>query len=495
MTRMGAQTPRYSHIPPSISNEADAFIDLADSAGLHLDPWQQNVLRAALGVGDDGKWAALRVGLVVGRQNGKGALLEALELGWLFLTDEELILHTAQDFNTCLEAFLRMEEILETNEFLRRHVDLVRSKGKTSVAHRGAGRQGFHLKNGHRLLYKTRTVSAGRGFSCDKLVVDEAMFLGREFSSAVIPTLSARTDVTARGPQIWYTGSAGFEHSTSLGDLRNIALAGGSNEMAWMEWSVPDDSDPADPDHWYTANPALGIRLTEKFVRMEQQGALGPEEFRRERLGIGTWPVDGQAWEVIPKDAWDALEDRGSMRNRDMPVAFAVDTTPDRGMTSVAVVGKRGDDLYHVEIMWMQPGTGWVLEWLLQRIERWRPCTVVIDPSSAAGSLIGDLVAESVEFQQRTGIDLDELVLRVTATDLAQACGQFYEMCVETKMVRHIGQRELANALSGAQKKPSGDAWRFERKGEINISPLMAAVLALRGHQVHGADGAGFNVW
>jgi hypothetical protein len=42
------------------------------------------VLERALGVREDGKWAAFEVGLDVSRQNGKGGILEARELAGLF---------------------------------------------------------------------------------------------------------------------------------------------------------------------------------------------------------------------------------------------------------------------------------------------------------------------------------------------------------------------------------------------------------------------------
>jgi hypothetical protein len=53
----------------------------------------------------DGKWAAFEVGLNVARQNGKGSILEARELAGLFLLGERLIIHSAHEFATSLEAF------------------------------------------------------------------------------------------------------------------------------------------------------------------------------------------------------------------------------------------------------------------------------------------------------------------------------------------------------------------------------------------------------
>ena len=63
-----------------------------------------------------GKWAAFEVGLIVARQNGKGTVLEALELAALFLfPDVRLILHSAHEFKTAQEAFLRVRALIEDN--------------------------------------------------------------------------------------------------------------------------------------------------------------------------------------------------------------------------------------------------------------------------------------------------------------------------------------------------------------------------------------------
>ncbi len=95
---LGSQTPSIESVPPFSSSAAEEAIELAATAGLTLDPWQQHVLRGALGERADGKWAAFEVGLVVSRQNGKGSILEARELAGLFLFGEQLILHSAHEF-------------------------------------------------------------------------------------------------------------------------------------------------------------------------------------------------------------------------------------------------------------------------------------------------------------------------------------------------------------------------------------------------------------
>lgn len=63
-----------------------------------LDEWQRFALDCMLGERADGKWAAFETALIVPRQNGKGSVLEARELAGLFLFGEQLILHSAHEF-------------------------------------------------------------------------------------------------------------------------------------------------------------------------------------------------------------------------------------------------------------------------------------------------------------------------------------------------------------------------------------------------------------
>src|SRR5499427_4923258 len=99
--------PRLLVAPDYRSSAGQEAIELAQLAGLYLDPWEALVLEHALGEGDDGRWAAAEVGLCVPRQNGKNAVLEARELAGLFLLDEHLTIHSAQHFKTAKEHFLR----------------------------------------------------------------------------------------------------------------------------------------------------------------------------------------------------------------------------------------------------------------------------------------------------------------------------------------------------------------------------------------------------
>lgn len=291
---LGSQEPRLCSLPPfDVDDSGRNAVALAAVAGLELDPWQRLVLEAGLRRRGS-KWAAFEVCLIVARQNGKGAVLEALELAALFLfPDVRLILHSAHEFKTAAEAFLRVRALIEDNPDFDSRVSRIRT---------AAGAEAVELKDGKRLRFVARSSGSGRGFSSDLVILDEAYKLGDQEMAALLPTLSARPD-----PQVWYTSTAGGPDSIQLGRVRGRGAAGGDASLAFLEWSADEDAyDAADPADWAKANPGLGIRISHEYVEREM-AALGPEAFARERLSIGDYPVaEAGQWETITADAWSA---------------------------------------------------------------------------------------------------------------------------------------------------------------------------------------------
>jgi hypothetical protein len=87
--------PRIRHVPDASETLGDEALDIAERAGLIADEHQREVILASCGVTDDGKWAALEVGINEPRQNGKNAILEIRELAGLFAWGDRLIVHSA----------------------------------------------------------------------------------------------------------------------------------------------------------------------------------------------------------------------------------------------------------------------------------------------------------------------------------------------------------------------------------------------------------------
>lgn len=442
----GCQTPRVSSWPDYTTTVGDDAIEVASLAGLNLDPWQQLVLRHGLGQQPSGRWAAFEAALIVARQNGKGGVIEALELAWLFLLGERLVIHTAHEFKTAQEAFLRILQLVQSNPEFDSKVKRVRTSH---------GEEGIELKTGQRLRFMARSGGAGRGFTGDKIIYDEAMFLPTKVLGASMPTLRARPN-----PQIWYFGSAGFDESEHLRRLRDRGTRGGDPSLAFFEWSAHPDRSLDDTEGWAEANPALGIRIDVESM-FRERATLDEREFARELLGI--WD-DGRHDYIIDPATWGQWADKHSQA-RD-PVAFAIDTTPDRRRSAIGLAGIRSDSRHHLEVVEHRDGTGWVVERVLELVRKWEPCAVAIDPTSPAASLTKELRSAGVE------------VTESSARDMAKACGGFYDDAIEGRL-RHMDDPRLTSALSGASKRPIGDAWGWNRKSaSSDISPLVAVTLA-----------------
>jgi hypothetical protein len=196
------------------------------------------------------------------------------------------------------------------------------------------------------------------------------------------------------------------------------------------------------------------------------------DEYRRAYMN--QWPSETpEEWLVVPKPAWQAVQDpRSELAGR---VAFAVDVNPDRTWAAIASAGRRADDLLHVEVVQHDRGTGWVVPRLAELADRWKPCALVIAPSGPANSLIPEAEAAGLE------------ILRPSVADIAGACGAFYDATGanpdQPATLRHLGQLELTAALAGAARRDLGDRWLWARKGlAVDISPLVAVTLALWGH-------------
>jgi hypothetical protein len=466
---VGHQEPRILSTPPKLSSSGSEAVELAALAGLELDPWQQLVLDHALGERSDGRWSSFEVGLIVSRQNGKGSILEARELAGLFLFNERLILHSAHEFKTAQEAFLRIRDLIDGRPEFRRRIKRVTNN---------TFEVGIELTTGQRLRFVARSGGSGRGFSGDLIVLDEAYNLPETVIDALMPTLSARPN-----PQIWYTSSApdkDIAPCIPLARMRRRALAGGADALTYLEWSAEvcsdtcgagcaEHDDPAVPATWAKANPALGIRITAEHVGREHE-SMGRTGFARERLGVGNYPSEsGDLWSVIPEPVWRDLADAESQAGD--PVAFAIDATPGGTHTAIGMAGLREDGLGHGELIDHRRGTGWVVERAVELKERWAPLPFVVDPRGPAGFLIPDLEAAGVEVTKTSAGDVG------AATDgLIAACGAAEG---DESTVRFRPHPALDAAVAGADTKPLGDGRKWDRRSpSTDISPLVAVTLA-----------------
>ncbi|WP_189059599.1 terminase [Longimycelium tulufanense] len=467
----GARHPRVELGPPAVHTYGPEAAELLRRAGQPPDFWQERALDRLLGVREDGKWACFEYGEMVSRQNGKGCILEGRALAGLLLLGEQLIMWSAHEYKTAMESFRRVltllrrlgtpitDNLIDVGGIL---LKVINTNGEESVE---------RLDTGQRLKFIARSKSSGRGFSGDLNLIDETFAYTGVQHAALMPTMNARPN-----PQIIYTSTPPLDNDSGdvLYSLRARGEAGGDDSLGWRDWGIAGDLDNLtdidldDRSLWAASNPALGIRITEETI-LRLRRSMGDVEFAREILGI--WPKPRVGGGAIDTELWTALADPRS-RLVD-PIAFAVDTTPERAFTSIAAAGRREDGLLHVEIVDHRAGTGWAIDRVVELRDRWHPCAVVIDAGGPAGSLIAPIEAKGVD------------VTLTTARDVAQACGQIYDAITDRNgtTLRHLDQPVLNAAIAGAQRRPLGDAWAWARRGlSVDISPLVAVTLAAWGH-------------
>lgn len=464
----GNQVPTFQWVPPYESTLGSECIELAAAAGLILDPWQRLFVDTCLALDPFGRWLCFEVGLVVSRQNGKDSAIEALELGWLFLFGERLIIHSAHLFDTSKEHFLRIKSLIDNSDDLRRRVAHVRN---------GKGDESIELIGGQRLKFMTRKGGSGRGFTADKVVMNEAMYLDAMMMAAMLPTMATRANA-----QILYTGSAGMRHSTQLALVRRRGYAQDDPAMAYLEWAIDarevheGGDDRSLPATWARVNPGVPKRINEEYIRKEMAALGGPNstEFGTERLGIGDWPPDDDAWEVMSRDDWVACEDVASQIPDAATVCLAIDADAGRKVGTIGVCGLREDGRRHVEVVARHRGTSWMVDTVKQMVQltaRWKPCAVVVLKTSAAAMLIDELVRAKV------------VVESPADAEYGQACGALVQSFVDADTARHLGQPSLSQAMAGARKRENVEGgWRWSRQASSNdVGPLVVATLAMWG--------------
>lgn len=439
--------PRVCTHPDYSTSAGREAVDLAASVGLHLYPWQQYALRIGLGE-SAGKWAAFEVAVVVPRQNGKTKILEARELAGLFLFDEQMIMHSAHQFKTALEAFRSIEAIATGTDWMRKKVK------KITYSH---GDEGIELTTGQRLRFIARSRTSARGFSGDCLVLDESQELTADDLGALIPTLATRPD-----PQIWYAGTAGKERATELRAIRDRGRAG-SPGLAYIEYSATDDADPLDESSWAAANPSLGLSITADFIRREQ-AALSEETFAIERLGI--WPDRATSTLLSPAD-WAEC---GSEELIAHTPAIGLDAAPNLVKSSIWVCGTGSDGIPTVEHADYRPGSAWLIDRAIEVAKR-HDAPIALDPRGPLGPLFPRLEIATAD----AGVDL----IALDGSDTVRAFGALIA-AVSARTLHHRNDPELAAAVAGIRVRQSGDSVRWSRtRSDADISPLIATATAL----------------
>jgi hypothetical protein len=432
-------------------------------------PWQRYVADVALEVNPDtGRLVYREVVLTVPRQSGKTTLLLSMMVQRaLGFGTKQRILYTAQ---TRGAARLKWEE---------EHVATLReSKFKNDFRVKlQLGHEAIKWRNGSRHGVIPSTSTAGHGETLDLGVIDEAFAqVDNRLEQAFKPAM-----ITRPMPQQWVVSTAGTEKSVFLKSKvdagRARCEAGVNTGVAYFEWSAPEDADPEDEEVWWECMPALGYTIDIQAIRDDKE-SMDLADFRRAYLN--QWPDATQdKWRVIKEQMWNDCLDSDSVLTGE--VAFGLDCTPEKSYGAIGAWGKNQGGLETLEITDHSPGTGWMLDRALVLAVKWNPKCFVIDGKGPLGSLVPGLRKGLARLYKEGELEREIPVLTPNITEICQWCGWFYDAVRYSRMV-HLGDKAMAYALAGADKRVIGDSWAWSRRTtDEDISPLYAATLGALG--------------
>lgn len=158
----------------------DDATELIALAGIALNSAQQKLLQDSLRETENGHWVTCEIKIP------DQTVILARELIGLFLLNE-IILHTAFLHTVTAKAFRRTTEAVKAPIFQKRIKRITHAYGAESI----------ELYCGARILFRTR--GAGRGFSCDCLIIEDAHRFSETDIGMLLPAMASRPN-----PQVWY---------------------------------------------------------------------------------------------------------------------------------------------------------------------------------------------------------------------------------------------------------------------------------------------------
>lgn len=475
--------PRVANYPAYVTSAGSEIIDLMYQLGRPLDPWQAWIIERGLGQRHDEygdlENAADKCGCWVSRQNGKGDIIMALEVGWLWLFGIPLVVHSAHQYRTAKEGFLRLKLLYEENEDALGH----------SLAHiwSGAGQHGVELTKkygGARLSFLARAGSAGLGFSAPRLILDEAQALDADLMQTILPILSAQHD-----PQVWYFGTPPRKDNAWIYKIKEAGEACKPG-YAWFDYGI-DYIDPAtsefvsvvtSPETWKKTNPSMGVRRPNKTglkIRAAQGelDTLGTTmEFAQERTGMWLPKARTMGDNSIDPAVWRQRISQKPEVPGDLTIAFHVNAR--RSHATIMWAG-RINGLWRIGIADHKPGTKWLLPRLAELKLNYNPVAFTVDARSEA--TIEELKGIEIKLPDDPEKPKRGDLILPTMGDVATAFGMLVDAANNGEMEHH-NEPPLNSAVS-VPPRPLGGGSTFDHKQNIEVGPSTGGALAMWAHR------------
>lgn len=410
------------------------------------------------------------VGAMVGRQSGKSAwsatrivaqcllpnFFEVAESVGLEAIQPQHVVYTAQSRTNAVQRWLEHIGIMESSAAIADEIENIRY---------ATGREVVEFRNGSTYRPVTPNRTGSRGLTLDLVIVDEALAHPLWLLGALRPTMAQRDSARGCiGAQFVVISNAGDDDSELLNRMQELGIESLNDpdaKRAWFEYSADPEADPFAETTWLATCPTLnqpnGIDVD--FLRMEAQ-TMREDMFIREYLCRRSVATHKQ---IIPNDLWMECN-RGDVMVPMDRIVLGLDVRMDRLGASLMACGPV-DHYLPIECVDIRGGLDWVLERTIEVCRRWS-APLAIDVAGPAANLIPSLESAGV------------VIVPMATREVTAAAATFYDATF-AKRITHMNDYRLNDAVAGASRRAVGDRWAFDRKGHWDISPLVAASLAV----------------
>lgn len=472
--------PRVANYPKYMTTAGGEVIDLMARLGRPLDPWQAWIIERGLGQNRDPEtgdlmMAADTCGCWVPRQNGKGDIIMALEMGWLFLFGVPLIGHSAHLYATAAEGFVRIRQLVEDNTALLGSA--IKNVWSTN------GKQGIELtpKYGRaRLLFAAREGGQGLGFSFPKMIMDEAQQLNADLMQTLLPTQSAMWD-----PQVWFFGTPPRNDSAWIYEIKESGERCDPN-VAWFDYGI-EYIDPMLPEFKQVVgaeetnrrtNPSMGVRRPNR-TGVRQKAADGEKSklglslrFAMERNGMWLPKARTAGDHSIDPQVWSQRVAAKPEVPGDLVIAFHVNAR--RSHATIMWSGKIGG-YWRIGIANHQPGTDWLIPRLLQLKAQYAPIAFTVDAKGE--QILADLKDAGIDLPKDPDRPKRGDLILPTMGDVAGAFGMLVDAANNGTMLHH-NEVPLNSAVS-VPPRPLAGGSTFDHKRGTEVGPAAAGALGM----------------
>lgn len=472
--------PRVANYPKYLTSAGSEVIDLMYQLGRPLDPWQAWIIERGLGQNRDVETGRLEMaadtcGCWVSRQNGKGDIIMALEVGWLWLFGIPLVVHSAHLYSTAMEGFVRIKTLFEENEDI-----LGRTVKRVWTGTHGQGIELNRKYKSARLRFLARAGKQGLGFSAPKLVMDEAQELTGDLMQTILPTMSAQID-----PQIWFFGTPPRTGKAWIYQIKNSG-EGCDPTTAWFDYGI-DYIDPSTPEFKEVVgtpetnratNPSMGVSrpngtgIRQKAAASELKKLGLTMRFAQERNGM--WlPQERSADDnSIDPTIWASRKAAKPEVPGEIVIAFGVNAR--RTHATIMWVGKIGG-YWRLGIADHKPGTKWLIPRLLALKAQYAPLAFTVD--ARGETTIKELKEHGIKLPDDPEKPKRGDLIIPTMENVATAFGMLVDAANNGDLLHH-NEVPLNSAVS-VPPRPLAGGSTFDHKQGVEVGPATCGALGM----------------